>query len=698
MFIGKTGACRFSALSVFYIYFGLLILCAAEVSQADSGLCTNLFRREAAQTHGQQFSTTQFFSMLDSLFRTASESDLNTFFYEDEVKALRNGTPFHSLMENPVEDFARPLAESADRPAFLPTPDVMTWKWVIFDGDIFCAYWFRENSLDQRDITRLTKNQPWIKYDHANRKFVIMREGAQEAILKKWFSRVEGNEVILYRGFSSFHEMDLLKIIRALKDQGLLPLQERQKLAAKIREMWKNWLKDFSDSQARSGIQTTAAQAAAGPQFEQMARHLESQNFDFSAQMKLGEEMVKVALQTQAMVGRDAIFFTASKAIAKLWNVNGWVAVNPPKHVLFELSKREQIYVGIEGAIEVAFISPSLQQLYFDLWSHPNRTAKPETPRTDELLQNSVVRDRRAVDLRVRNDGSFNRLDQNASVAAINSMMDAFSRNTQLKLPKDLDVVFTNERSYAETLLFANRSFIYLNKTDVETAVHEAAHVILETSLLTEEIPFMKKLRVLLNQETRIAEAAETVLKEVSALRKAEDEERLDAAELKLDKIREGSLSARHRANVLRNRLRWICLRYSEVFAFAAQYVATGNSHLNIIEDYAPFAEKFGAEVVAQLRKAENFETPISPDEWINAEPFTRSHFYFAPLRSYLSTLLRGKNKGEQFKVLSGLYRAIVSDLQEMAKQEGHEPGSQRDVSHANKILIGKVQGALEER
>lgn len=132
------------------------------------------------------------------------------FFNFSLVERFRNDANFH-LENSDVLEF--PLEQSVHTPRAISLPTGLAYRnkleLSLFDKDLFVNGYFFSSGVQNPGSTRsLTKSQPWLQWDESGGIYLIIKTGAQDALLKKLLA-TPGDLLTVYRGIPTDAEWSL---------------------------------------------------------------------------------------------------------------------------------------------------------------------------------------------------------------------------------------------------------------------------------------------------------------------------------------------------------------------------------------------------------------------------------------------------------------------------------------------------------
>jgi hypothetical protein len=346
-------------------------------ASADQGHCSELF---ATAPPANTLKTAQF---LDGLEKAAKDTDgrgMEWILSKDTFSDLGAGKHLSEIiMSWSQESTTRALADEHKGPqpiewhsATSPANTISQNALSVYRGGLFFDGFFFNKGLERKNNTAtFVGRQPWLEYDFTNNKFIVHESGAQEALIRRWFDSVAGDTVTIYRGLTEDQEMGWMQIIQSLtKFKSVQPSQ----IAAQF-ETWKQVIAINDPAKAETFDQSLRKQ------FDDLASKIQG---SLPAQRPaLANALSGLVSTAAASLGRDAVFTSPSLDTAKSWGQKGLVALRMSKAQFKELSDHGEIYIGIEGKLEIALISERAQQMFYQDFFSPINNFKWKSPRAD---------------------------------------------------------------------------------------------------------------------------------------------------------------------------------------------------------------------------------------------------------------------------------------------------------------------------
>lgn len=368
---------------------------------------------DSAFSRRTDLSADDYYGGLENLMRRGKVRDLDAIFNPRIVKAVRNGRALKSLLFSPDEadkvfeghptrprdvnvraDWTRAENKSLLFPKHGKNREQSLSKHglSVYNDDIFFDGYFRLAGQG-RGENALHRDQPWLRWHPETKTYSLERGNAQEVLLEKWFRQKPGDSVEVYRGLREPQE----PLFYALFSAWSRPAKRGDaRLAALWKNAWSEWihyLDAYSNLQSGGGFTTLSPREVAQfkarfqPAVDKIARRLEKLPSDPKARRALLAEAEALVREGEAKHRRTSIFFSADPGIANKFRAEHGrtvaegrkllpkVSLKIPKALLLEMSRNGEIYVGVEGDIEIGFGSDRAQG-----YAYENGRSQPGPP------------------------------------------------------------------------------------------------------------------------------------------------------------------------------------------------------------------------------------------------------------------------------------------------------------------------------
>ncbi|MGZ3695722.1 MAG: hypothetical protein ACXWQO_16605 [Bdellovibrionota bacterium] len=241
----------------------------------------------------------------------------------------------------------------------------------LFKGSLFVDNYFRNNGRATRgQSSMLAVHQPWLEWNGSAKKFELRQSGAGIAILKRLKPSPEGT-FVFYRGLRSNQEKVFFDGLGQLYGKTSLQEPERIELQKRLYQTIEEWKGGFKGTERYE----TAAPPSRGDlgKLKALESELSAENWNHQEQVSLADRLTVLVAEIYKKMGRDGFFLTDDLSSAETWSRRGWpkgkpggvVQVNVSGQDLARMVSSGEIYLGIEGTVEAAFISPDAQALMF---------------------------------------------------------------------------------------------------------------------------------------------------------------------------------------------------------------------------------------------------------------------------------------------------------------------------------------------
>lgn len=230
---------------------------------------------------------------------------------------------------------------------------------VLYKGNIFINSYFLQNGLLKRGVTAsLTKNQPYFSYNPQSQKFEYHSSGAQNEIIRLFLqSHQPEDQILIARGVTSLQEQQIEQVIQKTADSILLSQEERATLSTQLTSASTEWQVRFGQSKSLSEELLS--------RFRILSSQLLLSKFSIQQQNELSQNLAMLFIDSNDYMGKDSIFVTTNPQLAKTWGRHlGVISIFISAADLARYANNGDIYVGIEGDIEIALISSQVQQLF----------------------------------------------------------------------------------------------------------------------------------------------------------------------------------------------------------------------------------------------------------------------------------------------------------------------------------------------
>lgn len=225
----------------------------------------------------------------------------------------------------------------------------------VFNLDVFANDFFLRKTK-KTNLTSLTTQQPWFEWVSSQKQFIYHPSGAHFQILKNLIK--EEKEIILYRGTHQA-ESGLLKLIARISRDPIV----HNEISTSLRQIER----EIHGYQIAVMRMKSKKKAVADARFILDEMRLISQAFaNFKMDpLELRDELVKILKKWIKRSSFKSLFTSPSKMYASLFAKGSLVSFKLSSDELIQLGKKpNSLFVGIEGDVEISFISDEAVNAY----------------------------------------------------------------------------------------------------------------------------------------------------------------------------------------------------------------------------------------------------------------------------------------------------------------------------------------------
>jgi hypothetical protein len=350
---------------VFVFYFILIAFVSSSLSQACRAqqICAEIFAKSSISTGN--ITPDQLFVSFDRIIREQPQEIVLSMMRDSAIQDIRAGkTSFLNVYSNeyPSEKMVVILQNSQQMPQLLPGSNSIKYGFgpgtALYKNRLFVNSYFAQHGVHHPLTTsELTTGQPYFIWSDLSKVFEFKSDGAQNEILKVFSQGHKSTDKIsIFRGIPQPAEKRLITVILKTAKSTVLANKDRVELATQLDLAVDQWSNFGTNPPTQLNSELKA-------KFIKMRQTLLNEEWSIETQKRLSDDLSDLFIESNRFFGRDAIFTTPDADTAKQWGRFGILEAQIPLQTITNFSDSKDIYIGIEGGIEIAFISQLAQRI-----------------------------------------------------------------------------------------------------------------------------------------------------------------------------------------------------------------------------------------------------------------------------------------------------------------------------------------------